>query len=126
MCEIPVVEWGDVEKVKVKYFWHDNRDSYSWLFSTIFAVIIEVSPQHRDNNFAVEDRRMGEPRSCWPACIGSIVIIKLFLSLKLKISVFFLAKVCFAQCSTSRLALGSPGCRRRLSSPCPKYHFMMF
>ena len=65
-----MVEWGDVEKVKVKYFWHDNRDSYSWLFSTIFAVIIEVSPQHRDNNFAVEDRWIGEPRSCWPACIA--------------------------------------------------------
>ena len=30
-----------------------------------------------------------------------------------------IAKVCFAQCSTSRLALGSPGCSS--SSPCPEY-----
>ena len=82
MCEIPVVEWGDVEKVKVKYFWHDNRDSYSWLFSTIFGVIIEMSPQHRDNNFAVEDRRMGEPRSCWLAYIGLSVINQTFSLIK--------------------------------------------
>ena len=34
-----------------------------------------------------------------------------------------IAKVCFAQCSTSRLALGSPGCSfvRLSSSPCPEY-----
>ena len=34
----------------------------------------------------------------------------------------WIAKVCFAQCSTSRLALGSPGClsSSSSSSPCPK------
>ena len=31
-----------------------------------------------------------------------------------------IAKVCFAQCSTSRLALGSPGCLFVCLSPCPK------
>ena len=34
---------------------------------------------------------------------------------------FSFAKVCFAQCSTSRLALGSPGCSVGCSSPCPEY-----
>ena len=34
---------------------------------------------------------------------------------------FSFAKVCFAQCSTSRLALGSPGCSVGCSLPCPEY-----
>ena len=33
----------------------------------------------------------------------------------------FIAKVCFAQCSTSRLALGSPGCSVGCLLPCPEY-----
>ena len=41
-------------------------------------------------------------------------------------NIYNIAKVCFAHCSTSRLALGSSGCCSSSSSPCPKYHFMMF
>ena len=64
---------------------------------------------------------------------GNMVLWKLLASWGLLIFIFLsfdqiiFAKVCSVHCSTGRLALGSPGCSFvRSSSPCPKYHFMMF
>ena len=54
-------------------------------------------------------------------CLDMVLLAPLALVLLLLVpwfvNVLKIAKVCFAQCSMSRLALGSPGC---LSSPCPK------